>query len=306
MRMHRQVIATLAMVIAIASLPGPAPAQDSTATAIGLLASPPPQAAFAVRAALQRDHAPTQRPVFPSTSFENLGVFAIGLAAAKKKAKSKEPEGSATEKPDYGEKDQPQPIAPNKTDAEGVDSHWSPPAGVDPTAATPHTTPEVTDPGYRQRRAAEARARGEDVAKEDRLPQVLTGGYDVRRGEKVFRIPAGTVVEDAELTDEEWDHVVTNKLVREASYAEVVASKKRAETADHDAKMLKLQKEQIGAKPKKSGGEKAPVGATLVSDLEVGRAEVANAQVARSIAKEEVARGTSERARMMSGSGSKK
>lgn len=314
--MNRTGFLSAIAILVIVALPGPAPAQQFApsvpiaAVPSAVHRTPDPAVVRAVsvlvvRADLSRHQAPAPTRQHVPMPFETFGFAAAALATgkrARKRASRADADGASG---DVDTSDRPteeaESTGPNTTDAEGVDSNWQPPSGVDPAVATPHTTPEVTDPGYKQRRAIEARARGEEILKADRNPQVLTGNYDVRRGEAVYRIPAGTVVEDAELTDDEWDHIVREKLVKEATFAEVQAKKRRAETAENDAKLLAAKKEQIGAKPKSSSGEKAPAGATLVADLDAGRAEVDRANAARSVARGEVVRATGERASMMSG-----
>jgi hypothetical protein len=220
--------------------------------------------------------------------------------AAKKRARKVADEGSAVERPDYGEKGHPQPIAPNKTDAEGVDSNWSAPAGVDPTRATPHTTPEVTDPSYAERRRLEAKAHGEEIPKSERPPQVLIGALDVKRGDGIYRIPAHTVVEDAELSDEEWNLVVKNDLCREAKISEYQESQRRKAAEDVDAKLLELKKKQLGVRPKKAS-DSAPRGAALVANLAEGAAEVQRTLARRAVAQAEASAARVERAAMRSG-----
>lgn len=312
--MRRTTLPFAIALLVFAALPGPAPAQNAPPDSVSMKQNSAPDTAtrFAlifregvamprlaggtarvistVAAGSRHAPVPTKRDRIPPMPFELIGLAA--LASTKRKSGDDD---------DTDEGDGAKSTGPNTTDAAGVDSNWRPPAGVDPKDATPHLTPEVTDPGYAARRAQDALNHGEEVAKEDRLPQVLTGGYDVRRGEKVYRIPAGTVIEEAELTEDEWDHVVREKLVRGATYAEVIASKQKASKAETDAKLLEQRKEQIGVSPKTVSGNKPPAGAELVADLALGRAEVENAQVSRSIAREEVARGTSERAKMLSG-----
>jgi hypothetical protein len=191
------------------------------------------------------------------------------------------PINSATERPDYGEKGQPQPIAPNRTDAEGIDSATTPGAGlgIDPADATPHTTPEVTLPGYVDDQVIE-----EYGDKEGRLPHVLSSNFDVVRGEKVYRIPAGSVVKDTDLTDDEFDHALAIGIVREATVAELRAAEQREQRAADEERARAARREQVGVKPKKAHGNKAPAGATLVTDMAEDRAAGERARAARDIA----------------------
>lgn len=189
--------------------------------------------------------------------------------APKKRAKEQKIIGSATEKPDYGEEGQPMPTAPNKTDAEGIDSFTQPGAaeGVSEEDATPHTTPEVTDPRYATRRALEARLHGAEGEDGERLPHTLRGALDVRRGDQIYRIPSGSVVTETELTDEEFDEALKQGIVRESTIGEVRAAEQQAAAREQEEANAKARRDAVGVKPKKGSEDKAPKGAKLVHDL---------------------------------------
>jgi hypothetical protein len=141
-----------------------------------------------------------------------------------------EASGSPFERPEQGEEGQAESTGINTTDAEGIDSHTQPGAaeGIDPTRATPHLAPNVTDPAYAMnaaKRAMKAKY-GEDV------PYLLHGALDVVRENKVVRIPHGRIVSDLELSEEEFDTAVDNNLIREATVAEFRAQQARDAAED--------------------------------------------------------------------------
>lgn len=175
-----------------------------------------------------------------------------------------EASGSPFERPDQGEEDQAQPTGVNTTDAEGFDSHTQPGAaeGIDPTRATPHLAPNVTDPNYAI--AAAKRAMKEKYGQE--VPYMLHGALHVRRGDQIVEIPHGRVVSDLELNEDEFDSAIDNDLIREATVTEFRAQQARDAAAESQKRIREHRKEMIGQKPKKAS-DKVPAGAKVIADL---------------------------------------
>lgn len=111
------------------------------------------------------------------------------------------------------------------------------------------------------------------------LPMVLASAVDVVRDGKLVRIPAGTVVSEAEFDEDEWDTILRNAPPRQATFAEVRASEARKQSADSDRSALDAQRKQFGIKPsKKAGG--VPQGAQVIVDLEASAEQTAQVRAA--------------------------
>lgn len=172
--------------------------------------------------------------------------------------------GNATKLPGYGQSGQPLPTGVNKTDAPGANSGTS-------AGGTVNGEPAAVAAA---RALVEAHDRGRErfVDKDGRLPHVLKSNFDVRRGEQVHRIPAGTVVEDVDLTDEEWDQALAQDIVGEATVGQMREHEARMQAADQAENDRKAKREGAGVKPKSSRGSAAPRGSVLVADLAQGAA----------------------------------
>jgi hypothetical protein len=163
----------------------------------------------------------------------------------------------------------------NTTDAAGVDSKTQPGAatGADMTRSSPNLTPEIDMPGHPAAR----------TAGEERLPHVLHSHFDVNRQGKIYRIPAGAIVGDTDLTDEEFSLAVANGLVREATVAEVRAAERAAQAKEDEAKALEAKKAAIGTTPR-AATDAPPKGAVLVTDTAADAVARDRARAARDVA----------------------
>lgn len=199
-------------------------------------------------------------------------------ATRDKEIAESEQSGSAFERPEQGEEDYAESTGINTTDAEGFDSRTQPGAaeGIDPTRATPHLAPNVTDPNY----AREAAKRAMKAKYGDDIPYMLHGALDVRRGDQIVRIPHGTVVSDLELSEEDFDSAIDNDIIREATVAEFRAQQAKEAAAESAKRVREHKKQMIGQKPKKAS-DKVPAGATVVADLSASAIE--NDQIARNL-----------------------
>jgi hypothetical protein len=181
--------------------------------------------------------------------------------------------GSATSLPPYGQSGQPLPTGVNKTDAPGANSGTNAggPVNGEPAAvAAARALVEAFDKGREQ------------YADEDgHLPHVLQSNFDVRRGDQIHRIPAGTVVTDVDLTDAEWDQALAQDIVREASVSQMRAHEAKLAAADAAEEEKAARRDAVGVKPKSARGTRAPRGSTLVADLTEGAAAGATAAAAR-------------------------
>jgi hypothetical protein len=183
--------------------------------------------------------------------------------------------GDATSKPSYGEKGQPQPTGVNRTDAEGIDSN---------TQIGAATGEPADVAAARMKVEAYDKTKEQFAGKDGHLPHILKSNLDVRRGDQVFRIPAGAVITDTDLTDEEWDHVLALRIAGEASVSQMQQHEARLQAEESDQAARDLRREQAGVAPKKARGEKAPKGSTLVTDLNMEAAAGARLAAAREVA----------------------
>lgn len=179
--------------------------------------------------------------------------------------KSDKPVGSATEKPDYEEEGQPKPTGVNTTDAGGIDSKTQPGAS-DQSGVAGVSAADVERARQIVAMADAFRAPFED--ENGRLPHVLKSRLDVRRGNEIWSIPAGTVVKDTQLTDEEWDHCLKEGIVAEATVSEMRAQEARDGAADSEQLARDARRESIGVKPKRGRDSQPPKGAVLHTDLD--------------------------------------
>ena len=116
-----------------------------------------------------------------------------------------------------------------------------------------------------------------------RLPHVLKSNLDVRRGDQVHRIPAGAVITDTDLTDDEWDTVLRERIAGPATVGELQAHQARLDKAESDERERAERRANAGVAPKDGRGTEIPKGAVLVTDLSAAAAEtraVAAAQAA--------------------------
>lgn len=184
--------------------------------------------------------------------------------------KESAPVGDAVTKPDYDEEGQPKPTAPNRTDAGGIDSSTQLNAS-DLGSGLPGVSAAKLEEARRIVAMADAASEPFAKGKDGRLPHVLKTNLDVRRGDKVFRIPAGSVVTDTELTDEEFDTALANNIVGEATIGQMQAHAARLAAADHAETEKERRRDAIGVSPKGSKGDAQPPGSTLVVDLAEGQ-----------------------------------
>lgn len=166
-------------------------------------------------------------------------------------------------------------IGVNQTDAGGVKT------GEQPGAATGESERVATARAI----VAQADAGKERfVGKDGRLPHILTSALEVRRGDKIYTIPHGTVVTETDLTDEEFDHALASGIVREASVADMRAAEAKKQQAASDEAAKQARREAVGVAPKSSSGSEPPAGAVLKVDLAESVAMTARANAAREVA----------------------
>jgi hypothetical protein len=100
------------------------------------------------------------------------------------------------------------------------------------------------------RSAAELEATGEESA-------ILAGSMDVMRDGKVTRIAAGTLVDEAELEDDELTLAVNAGIVRRATPAEAAAAKSAGERQAAAQESMSRRMQDLGVRAGKRAGRRS-------------------------------------------------